>query len=338
VFNYSSGIRDNESEYVATFIGTKVAFESRDQVKFFYGNTTDVVDNETNLSMRDAIYLSYEAKSGTNSSSTTTADAVTIGQAPITGSTNYSTNGADFFAKFQHTGARESYNYTESGAVTNTKYTHSLISSDGNPTVIQENGVWISGVTLLAPTDPPSPNGLIIGDVDDSNSFGVDKLKIRIDDLTTLSSQGTDIQLGAAVSASTDTNLSNTTIAFTGGNQVNATSAFTTISTAQLGGWQFKGIPSITYFAAAANKGSGGQNITDSKWVFSDPEVGVSPAREQDDMTITYPGTPDEYTFTLAFHDPTTWNNVVNVSELDQDIKFKQYPYGEITEIGRAHV
>ena len=64
MFNYSSGIRDNESEYVATFTGKKIAFESRDQVKFFYGNKTNVIDNETNLSTRDAIYLNYETTGG----------------------------------------------------------------------------------------------------------------------------------------------------------------------------------------------------------------------------------------------------------------------------------
>ena len=107
VFNYSSGIRDNESEYVATFTGKKIAFESRDQVKFFYGNTTDVIDNETNLSTRDAIYLNYETPGAPSTAyGSEVGDTVTVGQAPITNSAVYNTVGASFDAVFLNTGAR----------------------------------------------------------------------------------------------------------------------------------------------------------------------------------------------------------------------------------------
>ena len=58
-FTYTSGLRDMESEYVATIPGKKIAFESRDQVKFYYSNSDMVIDNETSLAERDLILINY---------------------------------------------------------------------------------------------------------------------------------------------------------------------------------------------------------------------------------------------------------------------------------------
>ena len=134
VFNYNSGIRDNESQYIAKFTGKKVAFESRDQVKFFYGNTTDVIDNETNLSKRDTIFLNY-LKADTPSSGTPTVDSgkkVTVGQVPISSVATDGSTGATFDAIFKYSGAPTTYDFVEdndSGA--STTYTHHLVSPSG---------------------------------------------------------------------------------------------------------------------------------------------------------------------------------------------------------------
>ena len=311
IFNYSSGIRDNESEYVATFTGKKVAFESRDQVKFFYGNTTDVIDNETNLSMRDAIYLTYaSADNSVPGFGSGTGDTITVGQAPVTNSAVYNTVGATFDAVFQYTGTRESYEFAENTAVgvQGTAYTHSLISPDGVE-------YPLTAAQIIAPT---SASGKIIGDATELGN-GIDKLALRIDDLSTVTSLSTTIGLDSAVTSSADTNLSTSNITFSGGSQSNATSAFTTISTGNLGTLGFKGKASLPYFQAAA---------TASKWVFRDTEAGVD--REQSNMVTSYDTGTTEYTFTLPFYD-ANYQNQLNINDLDQDIKFKQYPYGEFS-------
>ncbi|SVB81331.1 uncharacterized protein METZ01_LOCUS234185, partial [marine metagenome] len=282
VFNYSSGIRDNESEYVATFTGKKIAFESRDQVKFFYGNTTDVIDNETNLSTRDAIYLNYLTTGGTSSGfGTATGDAITIGQAPVTNSAIYNTVGAEFDAVFQYTGARESYEFAENSAlgVSGTAYTHSLISPDG-----LEYPLLASHI--IAPT---SASGKIIGDATDLGD-GIDKLQLRIDDLSTITSLNSTIGLDSPVTASSETNtsLTNVTINFDGEpgdikTLANADSSFTTISTSDLTTLGFKGKISLDYFNTAS---------TSSNWVFRDN----SDAAEQNDMVVTFDSVPNEYT------------------------------------------
>ena len=61
---YNPGIRSSEAEYTATFSGKKVVFESDGDVKFFYNNTTRVVDVETNLAHQDRIKIDYYEPGG----------------------------------------------------------------------------------------------------------------------------------------------------------------------------------------------------------------------------------------------------------------------------------
>ena len=85
-----------------------------------------------------------------------------------------------------------------------------------------------------------------------------------------------------------------------------------------MGTFGFKGKPSLSYFNAASTAG---------KWVFRDTEGGVD--REQSNMVVTFESVPSEYTYVLPFYDPD-YTNQLNINTLDQDIKFKQYPYGQI--------
>ena len=310
VFNYSSGIRDNESEYVATFTGKKVAFESRDQVKFFYGNTTDVIDNETNLSTRDAIYLNYETPGAPSTAyGSEVGDTVTVGQAPITNSAVYNTVGASFDAVFLNTGARESYEFVNENAyVSGTAYSHYLISPDGLEYPLLPAHI-IAPITV---------DGKIIGDATDLGN-GIDKLQLRIDDLSTITSLSSTIGLDSPVTATSDTNtsLTNITINYDGEpgdikTLANADSSFTTISTSNLTSLGFKGKISLDYFNTAS---------TSSNWVFRDN----SDSAEQNDMVVTYASGTSEYTFVLP------WQTTYQINTLDSDIDFKQYAYGEFS-------
>ena len=320
VFNYTSGIRDNESEYVAELIGKKIAFESRDQVKFFYGNTTDVVDNETNLSMRDAIFLNY--KDGTTDSSysaSTSPSTVSVGQAPVTSAVTYNTTGAEFKAIYQYTGARQTYTFIDTNtAVTTPTYTHSLISPDGLEYPLLPAHIH----------SPTSASGKIIGNATDlADGDGIDTLTLRIDDLSTITSLSSTIGLDSTVTASTDTNLSNVniTINYDGAeDSSNADSSFASISTSDLTTFGFKGKPSTSYFSAAA---------TGSKFVFIDEGDVV----EQNEITTTYDTGTSLYKFVLPFQHVDTDSstpgnqNQLNINILDADIKFKQYAYGEFS-------
>ena len=318
VFNYTSGIRDNESEYIAQFTGKKVAFESRDEVKFFYGNNTSVVDNETNLSERDTIFLNYLAgQTNSNYSSSTTTPTLVVGQAPVSSSVVYNTTGAEFKAIYHNTGARQTYNFIETnGAVTNPGYSHTLVSPDGIEYPLLPAQIY----------SPTSTAGKVIGDATDLGlGDGIDTLTLRIDDLSTVTSLTSNIGLDSAVTASTDTNLSSTnvTINYSGSeDHSNADSSFATISTADLNTFGFKGKPSTTYFSNAG-----------SKFAFIDTTDNVE--QSGTGIVTTYDAGALEYTFTLPFQHADTDSgspgnqNQLNINTLDQDIKFKQYPYGQ---------
>jgi len=320
VFNYTSGIRDNESEYLTQFTGKKIAFESRDQVKFFYGNKTDVVDNETNLSQRDVIFLNYlSGQTASNYSSTTNTPTVTVGQAPVSSSVVYNSSGAEFKAIYHHTGARGTYNFIETnGAVTSPAYSHSLISPDGVE-------YPLSAAQIHSPT---TLTGKIIGNATDlADGDGIDTLTLRIDDLSTVTSLSSTIGLDSSVVASTDTNLSNSNISivYSGSeDHSNADSSFASISTSDLNTFGFKGKASTTYFSNAG-----------SKFSFIDTTDNVE--QSGTGIVTTYDAGTTEYTFTLPFqHADTDANspgnqNQLNINTLDQDIKFKQYPYGQFT-------
>ena len=305
LFTYSSGIRDNEAEYTATFTGKKIAFESRDEVKFFYGNTTDVIDNETNLSQRDTIYLNY-LSAGTSSSGggiSVTGETVNIGQVPVSTVVTDGGTGATFDAIFQYSGAPETYEFTESNAVSSTIYTHSLVSPDGiEHTLVSSN--------ILSPA---SPNNII-------GATPSWTLGLGITDLADIQNLSTSVQQNVPTSASTDTNLSTTHIEWDGGytgNVGNATNSTTSLTEIELGGKGFKGKVSLPYFSAAA---------TTSNFVWRDLDGTSGSAVEINDYSTAYPGdNPTDYKFTMS----TASSSIIN--ELDFDVYFKQYAYGEFT-------
>ncbi len=303
VFTYNSGIRDNETEYTATFTGKKIAFESRDQVKFFYGNTTDVIDNETNLSQRDTVYLNYlsAGSSITGTDFSVTDETVNIRQVPVSSVLTDGGTGATFDAIFQYSGGPETYEFTESGAVIGTIYTHHLVSADG---IEQPQSIFSTSNVL----SPASPNNII-------GTTPTWTLNLGITDLDDLQNLSTSIQQNVPTVASTDTNLSLLDIEFDDGytgNVGDATNSHTTLSSQNIEDLGFKGKASLSYFDSAA---------TTSNFIWRD----VSDAVEINDYTTVYDSTPDEYTFTNS----TASSSIIN--ELDFDIFFKQYAYGEFS-------
>ena len=301
VFTYNSGIRETDAEYTATFTGKKIAFESREQVKFYYGNTTDVIDNETNLSQRDAIFLNYLSPDATTSTGTAFSvsdETVNIGQVPVSSVLTDGGTGATFDAIFRYSGAPETYEFTESNAVTGTSYSHYLISPDGIEIPLATSNIL----------SPASPNNII-------GTTPTWTLGLGITDLADIQNLSTSVQQDVPASASSDINLSTLAVTFIDGytgNVGNATNSTTTISSQYIEDLGFKGKVSLSYFNTAA---------TTNNFIWRDESDSV----EINDYTTIYESTPDEYTFTNS----TASSSIIN--ELDDDIFFKQYAYGEIT-------
>ena len=324
-FDYSSGIRDNESEYVAKFTGKKVAFESRDQVKFFYGNTTDIIDNETNLSKRDKILLSYLSTDVDNVEHKSVDDEeIAIGQVPITNPVKYpdpSTGiGAKFDAIYEHTGARSSLEFCDSDIIDGAPtYTHHLISSDG----IELPQTAFNRTNVLNPTGNTHD---IIGfpDTSDTSYPKKDTIELKIDDLATLTTALISSTINDAdtnpvtMGSSTAESLSSSHVGFLDGGNVN-TAAYTIKSTQQLDILGFKGDPSTSYFDSG-------------KFTWRDlDEDGSQYDTTTAGAAITYNSTTTEYTFTLSPDDSQEINiDDTGTGGSQNDVYFKQVPYGEI--------
>ena len=318
-FNYSSGIRDNESEYVAKFTGKKVAFESRDQVKFFYGNTTNVIDNETNMSKRDAIFLNYleEAPTLKGVDTNDSGKKVTVGQVPITSVATDGSTGATFDAIFKYSGAPTTYEFVEANDyLDNATYTHTLVSPAGQEFPINKT-------TEI--TYPTTANGAwkIIGYTDEYTAVPADtneyKLSIGVSDLANYSTAqnpiagGTDVPVTSFAPADAFTSLD--AVGFLEGytgNVGEASNSHSTQSSNQLDTLGFKGKISLSYFNTAA---------TSSNFKWHD----VSDNTSTSDFTTVYDANTTEYTFTMSTAASALYNS------LDADIYFKQYAYGEFT-------
>ena len=103
-FTYVPGVRENEAEYVATFTGKKIVFDSKKQVKFFYNNDKLVVDNETNLAERDKLFLKYYTTIA-NDSSNGLNELINIGTAQVSNVVTPGDNTVTFDADGEPIGA-----------------------------------------------------------------------------------------------------------------------------------------------------------------------------------------------------------------------------------------
>jgi hypothetical protein len=130
-FTYVPGVRENEAEYVATFTGKKIVFDSKKQVKFFYNNDKLVVDNETNLAERDKLFLKYYTTIA-NDSSNGLNELINIGTAQVSNVVTPGDNTVTFDADFADTGAVITHNFVNNtSAYTVTSTQHKLISPLG---------------------------------------------------------------------------------------------------------------------------------------------------------------------------------------------------------------
>jgi hypothetical protein len=321
-YKYDSGIRTNEAEYTAYIKGKKIVFESRDQVKFYYGNKDVIVDNETNLAERDKILINFydRGSPGTDTPEDDGKQTIVIGYAceisnytPTTNTINGETKtGATFDAIFKNTGANTNLDLLQDTTVKQFKFDtirHELISPEGE----------VGNVGLTVTTQSPND---IIGAAPDY------VLGMEVADISRYTTALEDISLNETVVTSTEYNISDMHIEVEGG-AASSDSIFSHVTTENLTKVHgFKGKPSKTYLDIAPTTGNffwmDESELTAEGKTFETAAVGDAGVTNTF-VTSLDPAT-GKYTFTYGLA-----TSLINLADqTDQDIRFKQTAYGEI--------
>ena len=322
-YKYEPGFRTNETEYTAYIKGKKIVFESRDQVKFYYGNKEVIVDNETNLAERDKILINYydEGGSGPETTEPDGTDAITVGYAcslenytPTTNIINGETKtGATFDAVFKNTGAD-----TNLDLIQDTQIKQFSLPTDAirHELVSPEGEIFTDGIKITT----ASPNNII-------GAAPERRLSLEVDDISKYTSSLDDISLNETVVTSTEYNISGSHIEVEGGS-ASSDSIFSSVTTENLTKVHgFKGKPSKTYLDIAPTTGNffwmDESELTAEGKTFETAAVGDAGVTNS---FVTSIEATDKYKFTYGLS-----TGLINLADqTDQDIRFKQTAYGEI--------
>ena len=321
-YKYEPGVRTNEAEYTAYIKGKKVVFESRDQVKFYYGNKDIVVDNETNLAERDKVLINYY-----NPGDVTPATANTVGSDDITigyacDLENYADNGsggATFDAVFKYTGADKTLEFVENNPsqIGSPEYKHYLVSPDG----IEYE---LDSTEIVAPSSPDD----IIGATPEY------RLSFEIADLSKYISTLDDIALNETVDDSTEINISpDQMVVVTNTGAANVASSepsYSTVSSNNLSNtYGFKGKPSTTYFNSAPTTGNffwiDGDELPTGE-TYTTATVGMTGV--QTSFITQYDTALQNWKFTYPIQ---SWGAIESADNVDNDVRFKQTAYAELS-------
>ena len=327
-YKYDAGLRTNEAEYTAYIKGKKVVFESRDQVKFYYGNKDIVVDNETNLAQRDKILINYFAPGNTTAAQPTTvgSDDVTVGFAPITAYADNGTGGATFNANFLYTGADTTLDFLDDndGQIGASTFSHKLVSPVGIEYELADS-------TITAPTNA---DDRVIGEAGIRTlSFEVADISQFISDLTMVSDDtnaddSTELNIGSAMIPVVE-DLDATSVS-------SAEPTYSTVNTGNLTNtYGFKGKPSTSYFNSAPGTSSTPASDVKFFWIDgSDLPTGETYTTAAVGMTGVQRNFITEYTSSTdnwKFIFPTqSWGAIENADNAENDVKFKQIAYAEL--------
>ena len=308
ILSYTPGIRENEAEYTVKFTGSKIVFESIDQVKFHYGNEEMVVDNETNLAERDSLLINYyDVSENTNAIENTVEDEITIGFAPIKEYTQEGA-GATFNADFKYSGAVKTLEFLNGhpGQIVHKSTNHYLVSPIGTEYAVSP--------TLDANGDIPiigeAPDYTISFDIEDTSGFVGNVSEIETDG----SVGETEEYVYSRVYVPIDT--------VDVGNIANTVSSTTTISSNDLIENGFKGSPSANYFSESSDSANfvwvDDNELTDGNTIDTAlyPDVGV-----QNEFYTTVNGSMFEFELPR--------NNNWAIDSYDLDIRWKQIAYAE---------
>ncbi len=324
-FTYVAGIRENEAEYIAKFTGKKIVFDSTDQIKFFYNNNKFVVDNETNLSERDTLFVKYYSTVENLETDSTSNLPIHLGKNFVTNIVDQGDDTVTF-----------DVDYSDSGAV----ITNSFIENNDCYAAIDTTHTLVSPLGPEYPITPLSPSSdTVIGDNPIYTvSYSVDDFlnKLSIGSYNdSISATETD----SSSSVLTENNyVCSTSVAAIEdlGNVADSIQYTTTYTATQLQSTGFKGLVSQTYFDIAAT--------TDSFVWIDSSELPIGKTKESaivgDNGVQTEFGIVSESneSFEFIFDDMSAsgWsiknanNDGSDPDNPDNDIYWKQFSFGEI--------
>ena len=318
---YDPGLRTSEAQYTAFVKGKKVVFESLEQVKFYYGNEEIIVDNETNLAERDKLLINYynPGEVTPTSSNTVGSDDITIGFAPVNTYADDGSGGATFKAKFQHTGAKDTYEFVENNPaqIESPSYKHYLVSEDGISYEIDPNEI----------TAPADPDNIIGATPDYELEFAVPDISKYISSLSLVSADNT-------VADSTEINISPDqmpVVTETGAaNVASAEASYSTVSFENLNNtYGFKGVASSTYFNSAPASGNffwiDGNELPTGE-TYTTATTGMTGV--QTNFITQYDSALTQWKFTYPIQ---SWGAIESADNTDNDVRFKQIAYSQIS-------
>lgn len=320
-FEYVVGSRPTDTEYVITFSGGDLIFESAGQVKFYYGNHSPINNNVTGLSEQDKLYFNFFDGNETISSSDELIgeSQLVLGCGPVENLVEPAVEGdpTTFDANFTGCDSDVNVSFLEStDQIQNVTYSHFLMTDDGGEIPITP----ISPSSDTAIGD--SPDYIVGYEIDDTTQFISDVVIVVDDPIVSPTPPATPVQ-PEPVSDPTEIvviSATNLNVIDESGNTGN-TSVDThtiTLSENDLETLGFIGNPSVSYFDTAAANGN---------FFFIDNDelpIGVT----RDTAEITDDGTQNNFivekngtnfTFTLP-----EWTTSFLIEAADGDIYFKQ--------------
>jgi hypothetical protein len=312
---YIPGFRRNDSEFLISFDGKKIVFDSNKEVKFYYSNGDIVVDQKTNLSKQDKLFINYYSGDATLDSIVTSTenDRLTVGVSPLKSvSYNDTTNTVTFDADFKCLGAVDNLNFiNEKPEISEISYSHYLISPDCIEYEVDPADDTVIGT---------SPNYTVGFDLTDADTYLVQLEEIVTNEVSvTTNDYSLSVEPVYVVGDSANT-----------ANTANSISATITVDynwlKSEFGG-NFKGEPDAEYFAQAR---------LNKNFILVDASD-ISPNTLQNVTSADY-GTRSDYLLSIDYTNPTNPTYTftipesttgVEINSLDNDIYFKQFGVSE---------
>ena len=330
---YKPGVREDTSLFEINLTGKKLVFESADEVKFYYSNNEHLVlDNETDLAVRDVIAINYKdgnLLAGELGSDETSYD-VQIAYAPIDTVAGFDPNNANTVSTL-------TVEYGLTYALLNVNF-FNLLENNAGPDIVETveyNHYLVSPFNASFPIEPVSPSAnTIIGDepiytVDYEAIFAEVGSNANLIDLSPFNVKvSTDVDytdpcdIGINIS-NVDFHPENTIAGCTNPSYYTITASAIDLSDAG-----FLGTPSLQYFNDAVN---------DERFYWVDvsdlPSGTTAQTAEPGDIgvqtsfSIEPPSTANGNKF--LFNLPKV-SNAFRINDLDYDIVFKQKAIGYI--------
>ena len=308
---YIPGFRRNDAEFVVTFDGKKVVFESSKEVKFYYSNGEIVVDQKTNLAKQDKLFINYYSGETTlsNIETSETQETLTIGSVQVS-SPDYNTvdNTVTFDADFKCVGAAGNFEFINSRPeISQVSYRHILVSPD-----CIEYDVTPTEDTVIG----TSPAYTISFDLDEASSYLVELDEISIDAGTVETLE--NVVAGEPVSAVGDSS-----------SVADAISSTITVTYDFLKNSGFVGEPTAEYFVEAqTNKTFFWVDFNEMPVGMTLDSIGPNDYGSRADYLVTIDNTnPNNpvFEFTIPYDETK-----VDINSLDSDIYFKQLARSEV--------